>query len=158
MYQPTSAIHGRSPMQAAYVHLVTASWCCRTWGLVRTLEGLALAQVRAMVDLLPAITVVADDPFNSSPTDPKLMGPDALRRHRAGERLPAAQMPTPLVRSRSPPTPSMLAGSLAFCCQHQARPPAVLLAAVSSAAFFSHSAELGTQTTTTTTKNFRVLD
>ncbi len=77
----------------------------QTWGLVQTLEGLALAQVRAMVDLLPAITVVADDPFNSSPTDPKLMGPDALRRHRAGERLLAAQMPTPLVRARSCPPP-----------------------------------------------------
>jgi len=67
-----------------------------------------------MVDLLPAITVVADDPFNSSPTDPKLMGPDALRRHRAGERLPAVQMPTPLVRAWLPPHPPMLASSVAF--------------------------------------------
>lgn len=54
-----------------------------------------------MVDLLPAITVVADDPFNSSPTDPKLMGPDALQRFSSGEQLPAMQVPTPLVRSPS---------------------------------------------------------
>ena len=54
-----------------------------------------------MVDLLPAITVVADDPFNSSPTDPKLMGPDALQRYSSGEQLPAMQVPTPLVRSPS---------------------------------------------------------
>ena len=58
-------------------------------------------QVRAMVDLLPAITVVADDPFNSSPTDPKLMGPDALQRFSSGEQLPAMQVPTPLVHSPS---------------------------------------------------------
>lgn len=34
----------------------------------------------------------------TNPTaDPKLMGPDALQRHLAGEKLPAAQMRTPLV-------------------------------------------------------------
>ena len=36
-------------------------------------------QVRAVVDLLPMIDVVPEDPFNSSPTDPKLMGPEALQ-------------------------------------------------------------------------------
>lgn len=35
---------------------------------------------------------------STNPTaDPKLMGPDALQRHLAGEKLPAAQMRTPLV-------------------------------------------------------------
>ena len=29
--------------------------------------------VRALVDLLPEIDVVADDPFNSDPNDPELM-------------------------------------------------------------------------------------
>ena len=37
-------------------------------------------QVRAMVDLLPEIEVVAEDAFNSSPSDPKMMGPEALER------------------------------------------------------------------------------
>ena len=58
------------------------------------------AQVRAMVALLPEIEVVADDPFNSHPTDPKHMGPDALQRFTSGEALPVAHVPTPLVRYR----------------------------------------------------------
>lgn len=56
------------------------------------------AQVRAMVDLLPEIEVVAEDAFNSHPTDPKLMGPDALQRFRNCELLPAVRVKTPLVR------------------------------------------------------------
>ena len=54
-------------------------------------------QVRAMVDLLPQIEVVADDPFNSSPSDPKVMGPEALERFNRGEQLPSARVKTPLV-------------------------------------------------------------
>ena len=57
----------------------------------------ATRQVRAMVEMLPSIDVVPDDAFNSSPTDPKLMGPDALRRFRDGQQLPSASAPTPLV-------------------------------------------------------------
>ena len=53
-------------------------------------------QVRAMVDLLPQIEVVADDPFNSSPSDPKVMGPEALERFNRGEQLPTARVKTPL--------------------------------------------------------------
>ena len=53
-------------------------------------------QVRAMVDLLPQIEVVADDPFNSSPSDPKVMGPEALERFNSGEQLPTARVKTPL--------------------------------------------------------------
>ena len=34
--------------------------------------------VRSLVDLLPLIDVVKDDPFMSSPTDPNLMSPDVL--------------------------------------------------------------------------------
>ncbi len=41
--------------------------------------------------------VVEGDPFNSSPTDPKLMGPDALERFRKGEKLPSVTARTPLV-------------------------------------------------------------
>jgi Mg-chelatase subunit ChlI len=47
--------------------------------------------------------VVEGDPFNSSPTDPKMMGPDALARFRAGEKLPAVTAKTPLVRPCSAP-------------------------------------------------------
>lgn len=54
-------------------------------------------QVRAVADLLPEMEVVEGDPFNSSPTDPKLMGPDALQRLRQGEKLPSVMAKTPLV-------------------------------------------------------------
>ena len=50
-----------------------------------------------MVDLLPEIEVVAEDAFNSSPSDPKLMGPEALERFKKGEELPVARIKTPLV-------------------------------------------------------------
>ena len=52
-----------------------------------------------MVDLLPEIDIVADDSFNSSPSDPKLMGPEALERFNRGEELPVARVKTPLVGS-----------------------------------------------------------
>lgn len=54
-------------------------------------------QVRAMVEMLPKIEVVADDAFNSDPADPKNMGPEARQRHAAGETLLTAHVPTPLV-------------------------------------------------------------
>lgn len=50
-----------------------------------------------MVDLLPEIEIVAEDAFNSSPSDPKLMGPEALERFKKGEELPVARIKTPLV-------------------------------------------------------------
>jgi len=50
-----------------------------------------------VADLLPEMEVVEGDPFNSSPTDPKLMGPDALQRLRQGEKLPSVTAKTPLV-------------------------------------------------------------
>lgn len=54
-------------------------------------------QVRAVVDLLPDINVVADDVFNSSPTDPALMGPEVLRKFRNGESISSVPAKTPLV-------------------------------------------------------------
>ena len=50
-----------------------------------------------MVDLLPEIDVVPDDPFNSSPTDTNMMGPGALQVYRSGEKLPSGKAKTPLV-------------------------------------------------------------
>ena len=53
--------------------------------------------VRALAELLPDITVVTNDPFNSDPHDTNLMGPEALERRRAGEALEAENIRTPLV-------------------------------------------------------------
>ena len=44
--------------------------------------------VRALVDLLPEIQVVADDPFNSDPQDPELMSQEVRERLQANEKLP----------------------------------------------------------------------
>ncbi len=44
--------------------------------------------VRALVDLLPQIQVVADDPFNSDPVDPELMSEEVRQRIRHQEELP----------------------------------------------------------------------
>jgi magnesium chelatase subunit I len=68
--------------------------------LFSSASPLSHTQVRALVDLLPDLEVVVDDPFNSDPKDPKYMGPDALQRFRSGEQLPTTMMRTPLVRGR----------------------------------------------------------
>ena len=44
--------------------------------------------VRALVDLLPEIEVVADDPFNSDPKDPELMSQEVRQRLQKQEALP----------------------------------------------------------------------
>ena len=67
---------------------------------------MVMMQVRSLAELLPQLDVVADDPFNSSPTDASLMGQDALARARAGKDLPVAQAPTPLVGSSCTQTSS----------------------------------------------------
>ena len=59
-------------------------------------------QVRALVELLPMIDVVENDAFNSSPTDPKFMGPDVLQKALAGESLPSTLVRTPLVWAPRP--------------------------------------------------------
>jgi len=53
--------------------------------------------VRSLVDLLPNLDVVRGDPFNSSPTEKSLMGPEVLARTNAGEKLEVVSNPTPLV-------------------------------------------------------------
>lgn len=53
--------------------------------------------IRALADLLPEIDVVADDPFNSDPTDPEMMSDmvrDRLARH---EELPIIKKKVPMV-------------------------------------------------------------
>lgn len=68
--------------------------------------------VRSLVDLLPMIDVVQDDPFNSHPTDPKLMGPYALQRYAKGEKLPATTMRTPLVELPLGATEDRICGTI----------------------------------------------
>mmetsp|Transcript_5544 Transcript_5544/g.12272 ORF Transcript_5544/g.12272 Transcript_5544/m.12272 type:complete len:448 (-) Transcript_5544:851-2194(-) len=68
--------------------------------------------VRAMVDLLPELDVVENDPFNSDPYDPKLMGPDALMRYRNGEKLPVGKAKTPLVELPLGATEDRICGTI----------------------------------------------
>ncbi|PSC73125.1 magnesium chelatase ATPase subunit I [Micractinium conductrix] len=68
--------------------------------------------VRSLVDLLPMIDIVQDSPFNSHPTNPKLMGPDALPRYAKGEPLPAGQMRTPLVELPLGATEDRICGTI----------------------------------------------
>eukprot|EP00892_Ulva_mutabilis_P003071 jgi/Ulvmu1/12765/UM096_0006.1 len=68
--------------------------------------------VRSLVEVLPFIDVIEGDPFNSSPTDPKIMGPDALQRFRAGEELPATRLRTPLVELPLGATEDRICGTI----------------------------------------------
>ena len=53
--------------------------------------------VRALSDLLPEIDIVEGDAFNSSPTDPQLMGPEALEAYKNGTPLKAGTMKVPMI-------------------------------------------------------------
>lgn len=53
--------------------------------------------VRSLVDILPDLDVVPGDPFNSSPKEPSLMGPDVLTKFLAGDKIPSIKKSTPLV-------------------------------------------------------------
>lgn len=68
--------------------------------------------VRSLVELLPMIDVVPDDAFNSSPTDTKLMGPDALQRVETGETLPSVKVRTPLVELPLGATEDRICGTI----------------------------------------------
>ena len=48
-------------------------------------------------DLLPDIDVVKGDPFNSSPTNPELMGPDVFTAYKAGKTPEVTQIRIPMV-------------------------------------------------------------
>jgi len=53
--------------------------------------------VRSLVDLLPLIDVVEDDPFMSSPTDTNLMSPEVLAAFKAGDTLETVKVPINMV-------------------------------------------------------------
>ncbi|MGJ3244590.1 MAG: magnesium chelatase ATPase subunit I [Elainellaceae cyanobacterium] len=53
--------------------------------------------IRALADVLPAIEVVADDPFNSHPSDPDLMSDVVRDRLIQGEDIPVAHKKVPMI-------------------------------------------------------------
>nr|CDI27958.1 magnesium-chelatase subunit chlI [Acetabularia acetabulum] len=53
--------------------------------------------VRALVDLLPNITIVLNDPFNSDPNDPELMSDDVRLALQAKQSLKTSQIKTPMI-------------------------------------------------------------
>ncbi|KAG2426357.1 hypothetical protein HXX76_013114 [Chlamydomonas incerta] len=53
--------------------------------------------IRALADLLPEMQVVANDPFNSDPTDPELMSEEVRTRVKNGEVLPVSSKKIPMV-------------------------------------------------------------
>lgn len=53
--------------------------------------------VRALSDLLPMMSVVANDPFNSDPEDPELMSAAVSQRVRDGESLATEMVQIPMI-------------------------------------------------------------
>jgi magnesium chelatase subunit I len=53
--------------------------------------------VRALVDLLPYVEVVLDDPFQSHPTDLELISEDVRQRKRSGENLLVERRKIPII-------------------------------------------------------------
>lgn len=53
--------------------------------------------VRALVDLLPPITVVENDPYNSDPNDPELMSDEVLEKIKKNENISIVQIKTPMI-------------------------------------------------------------
>lgn len=53
--------------------------------------------VRALVDLLPPIEVVENDPYNSDPYDPELMSNEVLEKIKNNEKLSIVEIKTPMI-------------------------------------------------------------
>ena len=70
--------------------------------------------VRALADLLPDIEAVAGDPFNSSPTDPDLMGSDVRAMVLQGVKVETRLMRTPLVDLPLGATEDRVCGTIDF--------------------------------------------
>jgi len=68
--------------------------------------------VRALVDLLPEIDIVAGDNYNSDPVDPQGMGPEALERHTAGTAQPLAKRRIPMVEVPLGATEDRICGTI----------------------------------------------
>jgi magnesium chelatase subunit I len=53
--------------------------------------------IRALVDILPEIDVVPDDPFNSSPTDPEFMSEAVREMFESNQTLPTGKKQVPMI-------------------------------------------------------------
>lgn len=53
--------------------------------------------IRALVDILPEIDVVPDDPFNSSPTDPEFMSESIREMFESGQTLMTSKKKVPMI-------------------------------------------------------------
>jgi magnesium chelatase subunit I len=53
--------------------------------------------IRALVDILPEIDVVLDDPFNSSPTDPDYMSESVREKFENGQKLEIGKKQVPMI-------------------------------------------------------------
>jgi Mg-chelatase subunit ChlI len=81
--------------------------------LVRGQKGTGKSSsVRALVDILPEVTVVKGCPFNCSPTDPTNMCPSCLERYRSGEPLEYERRPMRIVSLPIGSTDDRVIGSL----------------------------------------------
>ena len=68
--------------------------------------------VRSLVQLLPEIDVVENDAFNSSPTDPELMGPDVREKFNRKEALKTTKMRVPMVEVPLGTTEDRICGTI----------------------------------------------
>ena len=68
--------------------------------------------IRALADLLPAIDVVKDDPYNSSLIDPDLQSKEVLERITQGENLESIQKQVPMVDLPLGATEDRLCGTI----------------------------------------------
>ncbi len=69
--------------------------------------------IRALADLLPAIDVVKDDPYNSSLVDPDLQSREVLEKVVHGESLESDQKQVPMVDLPLGATEDRLCGTIA---------------------------------------------
>jgi magnesium chelatase subunit I len=53
--------------------------------------------VRALVDLLPPIKIVENDPYNSDPNDPELMSDETLEKINKNEKISIIEIKTPMI-------------------------------------------------------------
>merc|ERR1712118_166124 len=68
--------------------------------------------VRALVDILPEIEIVANAPFNSSPDDRELMGPEVTEKFNSGESLDKSYMRVPMIDLPLGATEDRVCGSI----------------------------------------------
>src|SRR6266545_2070470 len=108
---PFSALVGQERLKRA---LILNAINPRVGGvLIRGEKGTAKSTaVRGLARLLPPIEVVADDPYNSSPSNPALMSDQCRARYDAGEELPVVERPTRLVELPVAASEDRVVGSL----------------------------------------------